>query len=104
MQRAIHESRAPEVEPQAEQHVCVLERREPGPLQQALMHVDGAADLTFLAIQVAENHGDLERRAVAAGGLRELLDGEIDLIGDHEIEADQVMRRLPCLSSIDPSA
>ena len=77
--RAIDEAAAAEVQAEAEQHVRVLEAREPRPLQQRLVHVDGAAHLSLLAIEVAENHVDLERVGVESRGLGQLVDGEIDL-------------------------
>ena len=51
------------VEPEAEQHVRVLEFPQVRPLQEALVFLDGASDLTLLAIQVAENEMNLERIA-----------------------------------------
>ena len=58
---AIDEAAAPVVEAEAEQHVGVLEAAQARPLQQVLVDLDGAADLSLLAIQVAEDHVDLER-------------------------------------------
>ena len=42
----------------------MLELRQPRPLQQRLVHGDRLADLSLFAIQVAENHVDLERVGV----------------------------------------
>ena len=77
--RAIDEAAAPEVETEAEEHVRVLETREPRALQQRLVHRDGAADLPLLAVQVAEDDMDLERVAVGARSLAELLDRQVNL-------------------------
>ena len=102
--RAIDEAAAAEVEPEAEQHVRVLEAGEPRPLQQRLVHVDRAADLSLLAIQVAEDHVDLERVGVEPRRLGQLVDREVDLAGDEEVEPDDVVRRLPRLAPVDPAA
>ena len=103
-ERAIDESAALEVEPEAEQDVRLLEPRQARPLQQALMNVDGARHLALLAIQAAEQQVNLERVAEALGGLAQLLDGEIDLIGDEEIQADDVVQRLGRAAPIDQPA
>ena len=62
--RAIDEAAAPVVEPEAEQHVGVLDAVEPRPLQQRLMLLNRAADLSLLAIQVAEDEPQLERLGI----------------------------------------
>ena len=93
-----------EVEAQAEQHVGVLERRQVGALQQRLVHVDRAADLPLLPVQVAENHLDLERVGVGAGRLGQLVDRLIDLVVDQEVEPEHVVRRLAQPPAIDPAA
>jgi len=46
----------------------------------------------------------LERVAVEAGGAAQLLDREIDLVGDQEIEAEDVVRRLARPPAVDPLA
>ena len=61
LDRAIDEAAAPVVEAEAEQDVGVLERAQARALQQLLMNLHGAADLSLLAIQVAEDHVNLER-------------------------------------------
>ena len=78
--------------------------REVGPLQQRLVHVDRAADLSLLPVQVAENHLDLERVGVGAGGLRQLVDRLIDLVVDEEVEPEHVVRRFAQPATIDPPA
>ena len=82
----------------------MLELAQPRPLQQRLMHRDRLADLSLLAVQVAENHVDFERVGVEAGGAAQLLDRQIDLVGDQEIEAEDVVRRLARAPAIDPLA
>ena len=101
---AIDEAAAPVVEAEAEQHVGVLEAAEPRALQQLLMDLDGAPDLTLLAVQVAENHVDLERVRREPRRLAELLDREIELVADEEVEPLHVVRRLARLAAIDPAA
>ena len=53
---------------------------------------NGAADLAFLAVQIAQDQVDFKRIARAFGGLRELVDRLIDLVGDEEVEPQHVMR------------
>src|SRR2546428_928974 len=104
LERALDEAAALVVEPEAQQHVRMFESAEPRPLQQILVHGDRLADLTFLAIQVAEDHVHLERIGVEARGAAQFLDGEIDLVGDEEVEAEDIVRRLACATAIDPLA
>ncbi len=92
-ERAIDESSALEVEAETEQDVRLLETRQARALQQALVDVDGARDLPFFAIEAAEQQVYFERVAEAFGGLAQLVDGEIDLIGDEEVQADDVVQR-----------
>ena len=42
--------------------------------------------------------------ALRRGGSGQLLDREIDLIGDQEVQAEQVMRRFPRAAPIEPLA
>ena len=102
LERAIDESAALVVEAEAEQHVRVLELAQPRPLQQGLMHGDRLADLALLAVQVAENHVHFERVGVEAGGAAQLFDREIDLIGDEEVQAEDVVRRFARPAPVDP--
>jgi hypothetical protein len=46
----------------------------------------------------------LEGVAVEARGAAQLLDREIDLVGDQEVEAEDVVRRLAGAPPIDPFA
>ena len=69
LERAVDEAAALVVEPEAEQHVRVFQLAEIRALQQRLMLLDRAPDLTLLAIQVAEDQVDLERVAGAVRGL-----------------------------------
>ena len=68
--RAIDEAAAAIVETEAEKHVGVFELSKVGALQEVLVLLDRAADLSLLAIQVSEDQMDLER---IAGDLRRLL-------------------------------
>src|SRR5262249_45758373 len=102
--RAADESVAFVVELQAQQNIGVFEFAEPRPLQLSLMRRDGFADLSLLAIQVAENHVDFERVRVEAGRAAQLFDRQVDLVRHQEIEAENVVRRLPCAAPIDPLA
>ena len=103
-ERAIDESAALEVEAEAEQDVRLFEARQARPLQQALMDVDGPRDLSLLTVEAAEQQVNLERVAEALGRLAQLLDREIDLIGDEEIQADDVVERLGHAAAIDQPA
>ena len=103
LQRAVDEPAVPVIEPQAEQDVGVLERREV-PRQQRLVQGDGTAHLALLAVQVAENHLNLERVRAGARGLRELVDGLVHLVVHEEVQAEHVMRRLAQAAPIDPPA
>ena len=68
------------------------------------MHGDRLADLSLLAVQVAENHVHFERVGVEAGGAAQLLDRQIDLVGDQEVQAEDVVRRLARAAAVDPLA
>ena len=103
LDRAIDEAAAAVVEPQAEQHVGVLQLAQVRALQQRLVLLDRAADLALLAIQVAENQVDLERIAGALRRLRQLVDRLIDLVGDQEVQAEHVVRRLARAPPVDPA-
>ena len=100
---AVDEPAAPVVEAQAEQHVGVLEAAQARPLQQVLVDLDGAADLSLLAIQVAEDHVDLERVGGEGRGLAHLVDRQIELVGDEEVEPLHVVRRLAVAAPVDPA-
>ena len=84
-ERAIDEAAALEVEAEAQQDVGVLGAGQLRPLQQRLMDLDGARDLAALAIDVAENQMDLERVGVDPRRLAQLLDRDVDLVGDQEV-------------------
>ena len=103
-ERAIDEPAALEVEAEAEQDVRLLEARQARALQQALMDIDGARDLSLLAVQAAEQQVNFERVAETFGGLVQLVDREIDLVGDEKIQADDVVERLRDAAAIDQPA
>jgi hypothetical protein len=63
-ERTIDEAAVPEVESEAEQNVGMFELGQIRTLQQRLMHVDRPSHLSLLAVQVAEDHLDLERIGV----------------------------------------
>ena len=79
-------------------------RAQARPLQQRLMDGDRLADLALFAVQIAENHVHFERVGVEARGPAQLLDREIDLVGDEKVEAEDVVRRLARAPAIDPRA
>ena len=74
------------------------------PLQQRLVHLDGARHLAALAMDVAENQVDLEGVAVDARRLAQLLDRQIDLVRDQEVQAEHVVMRVARAAPIDPLA
>src|SRR5207249_3691519 len=94
LQGAVDEPTTLVIEPQAQQHIGMLDLAEPRTLQQQLMGRNRLADLSFLAVQVAKDHVDLERIGVHAGGARQFLDREVDLVRDEKIETKNVVRRL----------
>src|SRR5580698_5738979 len=104
LQRAVNEPAALVVESQTQQHVRVLKPADPRPLQQALVNRDRLADLSLLAVQVAENQVHFERVGVQAGGSGQFIDCEIDLVGDQEVQAEQVMGRLASAAPVEPLA
>ena len=103
LERPVDEAAMLVVETQAEQDVGVFDRPEVGPLQQPLMNRDRSPDLSFLAIQVAENHLDLERVGLGAGGACQFIDGLIDLVVNEAVETQHVVRRLTKTAAIDPA-
>src|SRR3954464_3534049 len=74
------------------------------PLQQRLVLLDRAANLSLFPIQIAENEMNLEWVAGSVCRSTELLDRGINLIGDKEIQAQHVVRRLESAPPIDPPA
>ncbi len=66
------------------------------------MLLDGAADLPFLAIQVAQDEVNLQRVAGGLRRFRQLVDRLIDLVGNQEIQAEHVVGRLARAASIRP--
>ena len=103
-ERAIDEAAALEVEAEAQQDVGVLDLGQLGALQLRLVHLDGARDLAALAMHVAEDQVNLERVAVDARRLAQLLDRQVDLVGDEEIQAQHVVMRIAGAAPIDPLA
>ena len=102
--RAIDESAAPIVEPEAQQHVGVLEPVQPRTLEQRLMFLDRAADLALLAVQVAEHEPQLERARIEPRGFLEFFDRQVDLTGDEIVQPEDEVRRLPHATAIDPAS
>ena len=74
------------------------------PLQQRLVDLDGARHLAALAVDVAEDQVDLERVGVDARRLAQLLDREVDLVGDQKVQAEHVVMRIAGAAAIDPAA
>src|SRR6185295_3398280 len=103
-ERPIDEAAALVIEPQTEQHVRVYQRVQLRPLQQVLVDRDRLADLSFFAVQVAEDHVHLERVGVEAGGAAQLLDRQVDLVRDQEVQPEDVVRRLARAAPVDPLA
>ena len=68
------------------------------------MDLDRARHLAALAVDVAENQVNLERVGVDARRLAQLLDREVDLVGDEEVEAEHVVMRIARAAPIDPLA
>ena len=73
-------------------------------LQQRLVFLDRAADLAFLAIQVAENQVNLQRISGGLRRLRQLVDRLIDLVRDQEVQAEHVVRGLARAAAVRPYA
>ena len=86
LRRAIDEAAALVVEPEAQQHVGVLQLPQLGTLQQQLVLLNRPADLSFLSIQVAEDEVNLERIAGNRCGARELVDRRVGLVGDQKVQ------------------
>lgn len=94
LERAIDEPAMAEVERETQLHVGLFELGQVRTLQQLLMHVDGAPHLALRAIEIAQDHLDLERIGRPhARRLGELLDRLIDLVVDEIVQAEHVMRR-----------
>jgi hypothetical protein len=84
--------------------VRVLEPGQPRALQQALMNIDRACDLPLLTIKAAEQNVNFKRIPQILCGLVQLVDGEIDLIGDEKVEPDDVVERFRDPAPIDQAA
>ena len=104
LDRAVDEAAAAVVEAEAEQHVCVLQLPQVGPLQERLMLLNRASDLTLLAIQVAEDEAQLERLGVQRAGARQRVYRLIGLVGDEEVQAEDEMGRVAEPPPVDPAA
>ena len=61
-------------------------------------------DLPLLPVQIAENHLDLERAGVGAGGMGQLVDRLIDLDFGQKAEAEHVVRSFAEPAAVDPAA
>jgi hypothetical protein len=82
----------------------VLEASEARPLEEVLVDLDGAGHLALFPEEVAQDHVDLERVRRQRGGLAHLVDGQIELVGDQEVQALHVVRRLAVAPPVDPPA
>ncbi len=91
LERPIDEASALEVEAQTQQHVGMFELRQTRSTEQGLVDLNRFADLPLLAVEVAQNQMDLERVTVKTGRSGELLDGEIEVIRDQEVEAENIV-------------
>src|SRR5262249_41771685 len=98
----IDETAAPVVETQTEQDVGVLDAIQAGPLQQGLVFLNCAADLTFLAVEVAENEPQLEGAGIDGRCLLELVNRQVYLAGDEIVQTEDEVRRLANPAAIDP--
>src|SRR5262245_7378951 len=103
-ERPIDEAAVPKVQSEAQKYICVFERCEVRPLQQPLMDVDGAADLSLLPVQVAEDHLDFQCVGVEAGGLSQLVDRLVYLVVDQKIEAEHVVGGFAQTAPVDPAS
>ena len=70
----------------------MLHARQPRTLQQPLVNRDGFANLALLTVQVPQDHVDFERVGIEARSVGQLFDGEIDLIRDEKVQAEDVVR------------
>ena len=82
----------------------MLQPRKPRTLQQALVNGDRLADLPLLAIQVAEDHVHFECVVLEARGAAQFFDRQIDLVGDEEVQPEDVVRRLARAAPVEPLA
>ena len=82
----------------------MLELGEPRALQQRLVYRNRLPDLTFFPVQVAEDHVYFESVGVQTRGARQFLDGEIDLVGDEEVQPENEMGRLSRAPAVYPLA
>jgi hypothetical protein len=104
LERPFDEPAALVIGAETQQHVGVFELAQARPLEQGLVDGDRLADLALLAIQVAEDHVNLERVGVEAGRTAQFFDRHVDLIGDEEIEPEDVVGLLAGAPAIDPLA
>ena len=82
----------------------MFDAAHPRSLQQCLVLLHRAPDLTFLTIEVAEHEFDLERARIDLGRLLEFFDRGVYLIGDEIIEAKDEVRRLTNFAPVNPSS
>src|SRR6185295_9675178 len=101
----VDEPAMPEIEGETQLDVRLFQPREVRALEQRLVKRNRPAYLSLRAVQVAEDHLDLERVGVAeACRLRQFLDGLIDLVVDQKVEAEHVVWRLAQATTVDPPA
>src|SRR2546425_41377 len=72
-----------------------------GPLEQRLVNRDRLADLTFFAIEIPEDHVHLERVGIESSSLGQFVDREVDLVGDEEVETEQIMGGFPRAAPVE---
>ena len=104
LEGAVDEAAALVVEPEAQLDVRLLHRAELRALQQPLVQPDRLAHLSALAVEIAQDQIDLERRRVESHRPCQLLDGQVDLVGNQEVQPEDVVRRLADLAAVDPAA
>src|SRR4051812_25971034 len=80
----------------------MFELSEVRPLQQSLMFLDGAANLSLFTIEISQDEMNLQRIAGGLGGGAQFLDRGIDLVGHQKVQTQHVMRGLTRPASIDP--
>ena len=68
------------------------------------MNGDRLADLSLLAIQVAEDHVHFERVVLEACRAAQFFNRLIDLVGDKEVQTEDVVRGLACAAPVEPLA
>ena len=89
---AIDEAASLVVETEAQEDVRVLQPSQARALKKRLVDGDGLADLSLFAVQVPQDHVDVERVRIDARGAKQFLDCQVGLIGDQEVQPDEIAR------------